>query len=69
MWAFFLIPFGVLVVAGALLLGWGIPFIILFGALFVALALFFALQSTAAAPTTEGEDSGQPSWMRKHWWQ
>ena len=70
MWGIFLIAFGVVVVAGALLLGWGIPFIALFGVALIGAALFFAFQRTAVEPTTDVEgQSGKPSWARKHWWQ
>ena len=71
MWAIFGFAFAVVVVAGALLLGWGIPFLALFGVALVAAALFFAFQRTAVEPTTDGgEDEGSaPSWTRKHWWQ
>jgi len=72
MWGVFLIAFGALVVAGSLLLGWGIPFIALFGVVLVGAALFLAFQRAAVAPTTDGHtegESGKPSWLRKHWWE
>lgn len=71
MWAIFGIAFAVLVVAGSLLLGWGVPFIALFGVALVAAALFFAFQRTATEPVGDPEASGSepPSWKRKHWWQ
>jgi hypothetical protein len=67
-WAIFLIAFGAVVVAGALLLGWGIPFLGLFGVALVGAALFFAFQRTATEPTAEG-DGSKPTWATKHWWQ
>jgi hypothetical protein len=70
MWGIILIAFGVIVVAGSLLLGWGIPFIALFGVLLIGAALFFVFQRTAVEPTTGVDDEGgKPSWMRKHWWE
>jgi hypothetical protein len=70
MWAIFGIAFAALVVAGALLLGWGIPFIALFGVALVGAALFFMLQRTATQPMTDGEaPASEPSWKRKNWWQ
>jgi hypothetical protein len=70
MWGIILIAFGVLVVAGSLLLGWGIPFIALFGVLLIGAAVFFVFQRTAVEPTTGVDDEGtKPSWQRKHWWQ
>jgi hypothetical protein len=72
MWGIFLIAFGVVVVAGALLLGWGVPFIALFGVVLVGAALFFAFQRTAVEPTTDGQleaEPRKPSWLRKHWWE
>jgi hypothetical protein len=70
MWGVFLIAFGVVAVAGALLLGWGIPFIVLFGVALVAAAIFFAFERTAVEPSTDVEgDAKKPSWLRKHWWE
>jgi hypothetical protein len=70
MWGIFGIAFAVIVVAGALLLGWGVPFIAIFGLALVGAALFFAFQRTAVEPTTDGEtESSAPTWTRKHWWQ
>ena len=72
MWAIFGIAFGAVVVGGALLLGWGIPFIALFGVALVGAALFFAFQRTATEPAGDAEASGSaepPSWKQKHWWQ
>jgi hypothetical protein len=71
MWGIILIAFGVLVVFGSLLLGWGIPFIALFGVLLIGAAAFFLFQRTVAEPTTGVDDDAdsKPSWQRKHWWQ
>jgi hypothetical protein len=71
MWAIFLIPLAVLAIAGSLLLGWGIPLLVLFGVALVAAALFFVFQRTAAEPATgtEAEGESKPSWATKHWWQ
>ena len=61
MWLAFLLAFGVLVVAGALLLGWGIPFLLLFFFLFVGLAVFFVIHRARSEPTTDGDQASEPS--------
>jgi hypothetical protein len=69
MWGSFLIAFAAILVAGALLLGWGIPFIAIILVALVAAGIVFVLQRTAVEPTTDAEGQGRPSWATKHWWQ
>jgi hypothetical protein len=61
MWLSVLLPFGVLVVAGALLLGWGIPFLLLFFFLFVGFAVFFVIHRAGSEPTTDSDQASEPS--------
>jgi membrane protein implicated in regulation of membrane protease activity len=63
MWLSFSLAFGVLVVAGALLLGWGVPFLFLFFLLFAGFAVFFVVQRARARsePTTGGDQASVPS--------
>jgi hypothetical protein len=68
MWGSFLIAFAAVVVAGALLLGWGIPFIAIILVGLVAVGIAFMLQRTAVERTTDAEGS-RPSWATKHWWE
>ena len=60
MWLSVLLPFGVLVVAGALLLGWGIPFLLLFFLLFAGLAAFFVINRGKREPATDEESEPAP---------
>jgi uncharacterized membrane protein YdjX (TVP38/TMEM64 family) len=70
MWAIFVIPIALLAIVGGLLLGWGIPFIALFGVLLVGAAVLFIFQRAAVEPTADSESSGdRPSWMTRHWWE
>jgi hypothetical protein len=61
MWLVFLLAFGLLVVAGALLLGWGIPFLLPFLLVFVGLAVFFVIHRARSEPTTDGDRASEPS--------
>jgi membrane protein implicated in regulation of membrane protease activity len=61
MWLSFLLAFGVLVVAGALLLGWGIPFLLPFFLVFAGLAVFFLIRRATSEPTTDGDQATEPS--------
>lgn len=69
MWAMFLIAFGVAVVAGALLLGWGIPVLGILIVVLGAVAVLFAVRRAAAEPVTEGDTGREPTWATRHWWQ
>jgi len=69
MWGSFLIAFAAVAVAGALLLGWGIPFIAIIGVVLAAVAMVFVFQRTAVEPTTEDDTRRRPTWATKHWWE
>ena len=69
MWAIFLLMLGAATVAGALLLGWGIPVIAILIVVLGAAAVLFAFMRTVAEPSVPAEGSRKPSWMTRHWWQ
>ena len=61
MWLSFSLAFGALVVAGALLLGWGIPFLLLFLVLFAGFAVFFVMHRARSEPTTDDDRASEPT--------
>ena len=61
MWLLLLFAFGLLVVAGALLIGWGIPFLLLFFLVFVGLAVFFVIHRAKREPRADGDQASEPS--------
>ena len=58
MWGIFLILFGAVVVLGSLIIGWGIPFIALFGVALLVVAFLAAFRRTA--DERDGEVEGHP---------
>jgi membrane protein implicated in regulation of membrane protease activity len=61
MWLSFLLVFGLLVVAGALLIGWGAPFLLLFFLLFAGLAVFFVVHRGRRETTDDRDQASEPS--------
>jgi membrane protein implicated in regulation of membrane protease activity len=64
MWAIFLLAFGALVVAGALLMGWGFLLVAVLGLVFASFAAYFVVQRARGERRTDGYHAKGPSEAR-----
>jgi membrane protein implicated in regulation of membrane protease activity len=62
MWGIFLIIFGAVVVTGSLLIGWGIPFVALFGVALVVVAILAAFRRPAEETSGIEDHPREQSW-------